>query len=157
MNTLKKLLLLLIIPLTAFSQEGMMMKKEQARRVLRRTAVVILIAHKKVKEGKVYTGDLARAIAHQHFAIKLYREGKFFRAIHQSRRARMLAIMAIKANKGEETAEMKYEQEDEKAMKSGPKDEELDKEVAKELPAEAVAKDEDVIKAEPAVDLKEGE
>jgi|ERR1051326_7593828 hypothetical protein len=157
MNTFKKFLLFLIIPLTAFSQEGMMVKRQQAKRVLRRTAVVILVAHKKVKEGKVYTGDLARAIAHQHFAIKLFREGKYFCAIHQSRRARMLAIMAIKANKGEETAEMKYEKEDEEAMKKGPKDEELDKEVAKELPAEAAAKDEDVIKSEPAVDLKEDE
>lgn len=137
-----------------FAAPGPMVKKEQTRRVLRRTAVVILIAHKKVKEGKVYTGDLARAIAHQHYAIKLFREGKFFRAIHHSRRARMLAIMAIKANKGEETSEMKYEKDDENALKGGPKDEALDKDLAKEMPAEAMAKDEDAVKAEPAVDLK---
>ena len=156
MNTFKKLLLLLMLPsLTAFG--GPMVKKEQAKRVIRRTAVVILIAHKKVKEGKVYTGDLARAIAHQKFAIKLFREGKYFKAIHHSRRARMLAIAAIKANKGAETTEMKYSKEDESALKGGPSDDELDKEVAKEMPAEAAAKDEEIVAAEPVVDLKSDE
>ena len=156
MNTFKKILLLLMLPsLTAFA--GPMVKKEQAKRILRRTAVVILVAHKKVKEGKVYTGDLARAIAHQKFALKLYREGKYFRAIHHSRRAKMLAIMAIKANKGAESTEMKYEKQDENAFKGGPSDDELDKEIAKEMPAEAAAKDEDVIAAEPVVDLKDDE
>ena len=153
MKTFKKLLLLLMLPsLTAFA--GPMVKKEQAKRVIRRTAVVIMVAHKKVKEGKVYTGDLSRAIAHQKFAIKLFREGKYFKAIHHSRRARMLAIAAIKANKGAETSEMKYDKEDESAMKGGPSDEELDKELAKEMPAEAAAKDEEAVAAEPAVDLK---
>ncbi|MBI3500517.1 MAG: hypothetical protein HY063_01885 [Bacteroidetes bacterium] len=160
MQVFKKLLLLFVLLpslLIAVAAEGPLVKKFQAKRILRRTAVVILMAHKKVKEGKVYTGNLARAIAHQHYAIRLYREGKFFRAIHQSRRARMLALMAIQANKGAETAEMKYEKEDENALKGGPGDEELDKEVAKELPAEAAAKDEEVVAAEPAVDLKEDE
>ena len=156
MNTFKNFLLLLMIPsLTAFA--GPMVKKEQAKRILRRTAVVILVAHKKVKEGKVYTGNLARAIAHQKFALKLYREGKYFRAIHHSRRAKFLAMLAIKANKGAETSEMKYSKEDEGAIKGGPSDEELDKEIAKEMPAEASAKDEEMVAGEPAVDLKEDE
>jgi hypothetical protein len=155
MKQFKRFLILLVLPLTAFG--GPMIKKEQAKRIIRRTAVVILAAHKKVKEGKVYTGDLARAIAHQKFAIKLYREGKYFKAIHHSRRARMLAIMAIKANKGAETSEMKYEKGDENAFKGGPSDDELDKEVAKEMPAEAAAKDEEVVAAEPAVDLNDNE
>lgn len=157
MKIFKKLLLLLMLPsLTAFALPGPMVKKEQAKRVIRRTAVVILVAHKKVKEGKVYTGNLARAIAHQKFAIKLYREGKYFRAIHHSRRAKMLAILAIKANNGTETAEMKFSKEDESAMKGGPSDDELDKELAKEMPAESL-KDEEAVAAEPAVDLKDDE
>jgi|ERR1051325_6556571 hypothetical protein len=156
MKLFKKLLLLLMLPsVTAFG--GPMVKKEQAKRIIRRTAVVILAVHKKVKEGKVYTGNLAKAIAHQKFAIKLYREGKYFRAIHHSRRAKFLALMAIKANKGAETSEMKYQKEDENAFKGGPSDDELDKELAKEMPAEAAAKDEEAVTAEPAVDLTDNE
>ena len=155
MKFLKTFLLLLMLP-ALFSFTGPQVKKEQAKRVLRRTAAVILVAHKKVKEGKVYTGNLARSIAHQKFARKLYREGKFFRAIHHSRRARMLAIAAIKANKGAESADMRYSKEDETAMKGGPSDDELDKELLKEMPAES-QKDEDVISADPDVDIKDSE
>ena len=135
---------------------GPQIKKEQAKRIIRRTAVVILIAHKKVKEGHVYTGNLAKAIAHQKFARKLYRDGKYFRAIHQSRRAKFLAIQAIKANKGVESAEMRYSRDDDEATKGGPSDDELDKEMEKEMPGQTM-KDEDVITSEPDVDLKEDE
>ena len=160
MKTFKTLLYLFLVPAfvfagsaESFSQpKNPQVKKEQAKRVLRRTAAVIIIAHKKVKEGHVYTGNLARAIAHQKFARRLYREGKYFRAIHQSRRAKFLAVLAIKANKGAQTSEMNYSKEDESAMKKGPSDEDLDKEVLKEMPNEP-AKDEDVINAEPDVDL----
>jgi hypothetical protein len=162
MKTFKKLLFLLILPsLIALAPAdsfgaGPGVKREHAKRVIRRTAVVIVIAHKKVKEGKVYTGNLARAVAHQRFARKLYREGKFFRAIHHARRARFLAMLAIKANKGTETAEMKYSKEDEDAMKGGPSDAELDKTLDKEMPG-GPTKDEEVVAGEPDVDLKDDE
>ena len=152
MKTLKTLLFLFLIPAFAIAV-GPQVKKEQAKRVIRRTAVTILIAHKKVKEGKIYTGNLAKAIAHQKFARKLYRQGKYFRAIHQSRRAKFLAIQAIKANKGAETEDMRYSKDDEASMKGGPPDSELDAELLKEMPGESM-KDEDVIGTEPDVDLK---
>ena len=157
MKTFKKLLLLLLFPaFTAFAPAEPMIKKEQAKRVIRKTAMIILVAHKKVKEGKVYTGNLARAIAHQRFAIKLYRAGEYFRAIHHSRRARFLAVEAIKANKGAEMAEWKMSKEEEESMANGPKEDELDKNLAKDMPGEP-AKDEEVIGAQPAVDLNDNE
>ena len=158
MKTFKKLLFLLMLPaFTAFiTPRGPMIKKDQARHVIRKTALIIMVAHKKVKEGKVYTGDLARAIAHQKFAIKLFRAGEFYRAIHHSRRARFLAIQAIKANKGAEMAEWKLSKEEESSMENGPKDEELDKNLAKEMPGESM-KDEDVINIAPVVDLDDKE
>jgi hypothetical protein len=104
--------------------------KVHSRRVIRRTAYVILKAQKQVKEGKNYTGDLARAIAHQRYARKLYFQGKFLRAMHQSRRARQFAILAIQANKGTETADMKLDAEDEAIMNDSPvSDADLDKEL----------------------------
>ncbi len=167
MNTFKKLLIVLMFPsVSVFANPslpkepialaGQNVKKEQAKRVIRRTAVVIHVAHKKVKEGKVYTGNLARSIAHQRFAIKLFREGKFFRAIHHSRRARALALLAIKANKGAETGDMKLTKEEEGLMKGGPSDADLDKALAAEMPG-ASEKDEDAVAKEPDADLKENE
>src|ERR1044072_2720135 len=109
--------------------------KVHARRVIRRTAYVILKAQKQVKEGKNYTGDFARAIAHQRYARKLYFQGKFLRAMHQSRRARQFAILAIQANKGTETADMKYDAEDEQVMAdSTVSDADLDKELQQASP-----------------------
>jgi hypothetical protein len=156
MKKFKSFLLLFLLPAFVFAGPGPQVKKEQAKRVLRRTAVVILVAHRKVKEGHIYTGNLAKAIAHQKFARKLYREGKYWRAIHQSRRAKFLAVQAIKANKGAESAEMRYSKEDEEVMKGGPSDDALDAELQKEMPGQSM-KDEDVIGSEPDVDLTDSE
>jgi len=162
MKTVKALfLLILLIPVmmsnvTTSLTESPQVKKHQAKRIIRKTAVVILIAHKKVKEGKVYTGNLARAVSHQKFAIHLYRTGKIFRAIHHSRRARMFALAAIKANKGSETADINYSKEEDALFKDGPHDEELDKDLAVARPSENT-KDEEIIGAEPAVDLSDKE
>ena len=157
MKTIKKILVLFLLPaLTAFAGPGPMIKKQQAKGVIRKTAVVIMHAYRRVKTEHVYTGNLARAIAHQKFAIRLYREGKYFKAIHHSRMARRLAILALKANKGEEMADWKYSKEEEANMKSGPTEEELSSELSKEMPGAAV-KDEDVISDIPDVDLKNDE
>lgn len=121
--------------------------KVHARRVIRRTAYVILAAQKKVKENKNYTGDLARAIAHQRYARKLYFQGKFLRAMHQSRRARYFAILAIQANKGTETADMKNNPEDETVMNDSPvSDADLDKELETASPGYS-QKDQDFVDA----------
>jgi hypothetical protein len=118
-----------------------------AKRVIRRTAVVILHAQKKVKEGKVYTGYLAKAVAHQRYARKLYMKGNFLRAMHQSRRARHFAILAIQANKGTETADLKLDKEDEQVMNDNPvSDAELDKELDEQMPGYST-KDEDFVDA----------
>ncbi len=156
MKTLTKSLLFLFA-LVAFANfaEAQPLLKMKTHRVIRRTAVVIMVAHKKVKEGKVYTGNLARAIAHQKYARKLFRRGNYLGAIHHSRRARLLAIMAIQANKGAATMEeAKFNAEEEEVMKNAPSDSELEAEILKDDPKVAL-KDEDVISTEPDVDQKE--
>jgi len=159
MKTVKLSLLILLTTFFAFESMGLTGQpalKMKAHRVIKRTAIVILAAHKKVKEGKVYTGDLARSIAHQKFARKLFRKGMYVRAIHHSRRARLLSVLAIKANKGSEIAEAQSTAEEEELMKNSPTDDELEKELLKEMP-EAKLKDEDVITTQPDIDLKERE
>ena len=132
-------------------------QKIAAHRVLVKTAFVIHHAYKKVKENKVYTGNLARAMRHQKYARILYRQGKYVRAMHQSRRARYFALLAIKANKGEETDDMKFSKEDEASMsKNAPSDADLDKEMEQAMKNEPT-KDEDVMGAEPDVDISDGE
>ncbi|HEY6163229.1 MAG TPA: hypothetical protein VI112_18520 [Bacteroidia bacterium] len=164
MKYLNKTLLVLLaalfmVPFAAAAQpvRKVMGEKMASRRVLIKTGFVIHHAYKLVKENKVYTGNLARAIAHQKYARQLYREGKYFRAMHQSRRARYFALLAIKANKGNESDDMKYSPEDEKMMtKNAPRDADLDKEMQTAMP-NAPTKDEAVIDTEPDVDLKDNE
>jgi hypothetical protein len=121
--------------------------KMRAKRVIRRTAIVIRHAQNVVRENKNYTGDLARSIAHQRYARKLYFEGKYLRAMHQSRRARQLAVMAIKANKGTEPTGSANEQEDEDIMNSDKvTDADLDTELEQNSPGYS-QKDEDFVNA----------
>lgn len=122
-------------------------EKVHARRVIRRTAIVIRHAQTCVRENKNYTGDLARSIAHQRYARKLYFDGKYLRAMHQSRRARQLAVLSIKANKGTEPANAANEKEDDDIMNSETvSDAELDTELNNNMPGYST-KDEDFVNA----------
>lgn len=159
MRALKKMMLLIIAPLIFISisvqaQPGRKIMKLKAHRVIKRTAIVVLVAHKKVKEGKVYTGSLGKAIAHQKFARSLFRRGMYARAIHHSRRARLLAGMAIKSNKGEQLKEEITTDEENELMKNAPSDDELEKELLKEMPNQSL-KDEDAIATSPDIDLSD--
>lgn len=118
----------------------------KSKRVIRRTAVVVLAAQAAVKDGKVYTGNLARAVAHQRFARSLWRRGMYLRAIHQSRRARVLALMAINANKGTVKADYNFDKEEQGYAKDSPADSQLDSDLDKEMPGYST-KDEDFINA----------
>jgi len=127
--------------LDAAPPRGREARKDQARAAIKKTVVVIHAAHKKVKENKVYTGNLARSVAHQRFARKLYLQGHYLRAINHTRRARMLAFLALKANKGEVPKDAEMAQDEVKSM---PADSSLDAELLKEMPKETM-KDEAVI------------
>ena len=167
MNTMKNTLILLIsmvLSLPAIAQKkkvivvtpGPKVEKHHARKVIHRTAVVVFHAHKQVKKGKNYTGDLAKSIAHQRYAKKLYVQGKYLRAIHQSRLARLFAIKAIKANNGNEIEECKFSKEEGDLFKDGPTEAELVKELSQENPG-AKYKDEDNLISEPDIDLNADE
>ena len=170
MKILKKALLLLVVlalTIPAVSQKKKVIvvnpdgkpkvEKFQARKVLHRTAVVVFHAHKLVKQNKNYTGDLAKSIAHQRYAKKLYAQGKYYRAVHQSRVARIYALKAIKANKGTEIEECKLTPEEGELMKNGPTDDELIAEMTKESPPGTKMKDEDNLISEPDIDLNADE
>lgn len=101
----------------------------KSKRVLRRTAVVLFAARTDLKQGKVYTGDFARAVRHQRYAVFLWRRGFYVRSIHHSRRARMLAINVIQANKGTVQPSFKMDGEENSLSKGTPADADLDKDL----------------------------
>lgn len=124
--------LLLSALLVLFNSAGLAQpqKRAAAHRAVRKTAAVIHHAHKQVKQNKVYTGNLARAVRHQRHARFLYRQGKYRRAIHHTRRARQLAFLAISANKG-------TVQKDWQPAKDESQGKVDDKELEKELPKDS--------------------
>jgi hypothetical protein len=117
--------------------------KDKALNVLLRTNRVLGHAHMSVKRGKVYTGDLAKAVRHQRYAKKLYNNGNYLKAIHHSRRARLLAIEAIKANKVKPTGDCSITPEENELMGTVPSDKDLEEELAKDGIPEL--KDEDLV------------
>ncbi|MCU0843565.1 MAG: hypothetical protein MUC76_01405 [Spirochaetes bacterium] len=129
------------VVLNAAPPRGREAMKDHARGAIKKTAAVIHIAHKKLKENRVYTGDLARSVAHQRFARKLYAQGHYLKAIHHARRARVLAFLAIKANRGEVPKNAELAQND---LKSMPEDSSLDAELQKEMPGQTM-RDEDLL------------
>ncbi len=81
----------------------------QAQKVLKRTQFVILKAKIAVNKGQNYTGDLAKAVAHQKQAKKFYLMKNPNRAILHSRQARMYAFKTLQANKAGTDVDQSYQ------------------------------------------------
>lgn len=81
----------------------------QAQKVLKRTHFVILKAHQAVKKNKNYTGDLARAVAHQKQAKKLFAMKNPRKAILHSKHARMYAFKVLQVNKANADVDQSYQ------------------------------------------------
>ncbi len=116
--------------------------REKALNVLLRTNRLMGHAHMAVKRGKVYTGDLGKGVRHQRYAKKLFMKGMYLRSIQHSRRARLLALAAIKANKVKPTSDATITPE-ETEMMGNVTDKELEDELATEMQGEI--KDQDLI------------
>lgn len=154
MRSMRIILTMLLMSGFAFSVCGHQpITRIKARVVIKRTAAVIIAAHHAVKQGKVYTGKYARAVAHQRYAKLLFARGNFLRAIHHSRYARLLAVQAIKENKGVPPREAAFTAEEEGMFKNLPPDSELDAEIKKENP-KASFKDEESLGSQPDVDVE---
>jgi hypothetical protein len=117
--------------------------RDKALYVLLKTNRLIGHAHMSVKMGKVYTGNLGKAVRHERYAKKLFIEGNYLRSIQHSRRARLFALEAIKANKVKPTGDATITPEEADLMGTVT-DKELEDELEKEMPGEL--KDEDLIK-----------
>lgn len=136
------LLLITLISLSAFATQPPAVERQKALNVLLRTNRVIGVAHMSVKRGKVYTGNLAKAVRHERYAKKLFNQGNYHRAIVHSRKARLFAVEAIKANKVKPTSDCTITPEEGQLAGTAPSDQELEDEMAKEEPE---VKEEDLV------------
>jgi hypothetical protein len=145
--------MLLLIAFTGPVFAGYLENRIAAKNMIRRTAFVIRVARRDVNEHRVYTGDLARAIAHQKLAKKLFADGEYMRAMHQTKWARHLAKKAIYANKGVVPGEANLTTEELSLTANSPSGEELDRDLHTAMPTEPT-QDEAVLKFKSDEDIK---
>ena len=145
--------LILIIAFALISQTNNLFAqggKLEAKAFLNRTNGIIMKAKGAVEVGKVYTGDIVKAVHHQKYARQMFKEGKYMKAIHHSYRARLLAFEAIKANKAAVSDDMQLSKEEKPLIEKVPDNKVLDSEV--KIPQNI--KDESLLK-EKEEDVKE--
>ncbi len=115
----------------------------RARRVLKRTAIVLHKAHHIVKEGQKGKRLFARAVAHQRHAVRLFRRGRYLRAIDHSFYARRLAVRAIRMNQQAPPPEGTILPEERPPKYQPPPEATLEKEIS------AIPNEKEVIEAPP--------
>lgn len=101
----------------------------QAHKFLKRTNFVIIKAHKAVKTNHVYTGDLAKAVAHQKVARKYLLAHKPYMAVMHSAKARKHAFRALAANKGNVDKSFQVNAEEKGLLGNDVSDADLEKEL----------------------------
>jgi len=108
-----------------YAQKGML----ETKAFLNRTNGIIMKAKGAVEVGKIYTGDVLKAVHHQKYARQLFKEGKYKQAIHHSYRARLLAFEAIKANKAVVSQDMQLTAQEKIYVQKVPANKVLDSEI----------------------------
>jgi hypothetical protein len=77
--------------------------KAPTAKFLIKTSKAIQAAYTQLQSSKIFTGDLARAVAHQRHALELFKAGLFQRAAYHSKMARQFAVRSLQANKASAT------------------------------------------------------
>ena len=80
--------------------------KLHSHNAVTQTALIIKDAQATVKRGKVYSGNLAKAVNQQNLAVTFYNKSEYIKAIHHTRYARKLAVGTIRANRGKVATSM---------------------------------------------------
>jgi hypothetical protein len=131
-----------------------LVKKRTSRRILIRTRLVIIHAQKTAREGKKYIG-LGSCLRHQRIARRLHLRRRYLLSALHSLRARKLAVLIIRNNKGRLIKETKLTREEEVLLKNSPGDEALDKELDEKYKNEAPPIDDKAAAEEKVEEIKE--
>lgn len=102
--------------------------REDASRIIHRTAEVLIEARRAVERRHRFIG-LARAMANQRFARRLFFEGSYQEAIYHSLRARQIAVQIIRANHGRIRPEFFRDSSERHYARNIPRNEDLDQRV----------------------------
>jgi hypothetical protein len=133
-----------------------LVKRRTSRRILIRTRLVIIHAQKTAKEGKEYKG-LGNCLRHQRIARRLHFRGRYLLSALHSLRARKLAVLIIKNNKGTLIKETNLTREEERLLKNSPGDEALDKELDEKYKNDVPPIDDKAATEEKVEEIKEEE
>lgn len=110
--------------------------KDPTAKFLIKTSKAIQSAYTQLQTGKTFSGDFSKAVAHQRYALELFKSGLFQRAAFHSKMARQFALKSMQANKGTNLAAFELSQ-DEKSLLNNPsallKDAELVNELTKKM------------------------
>lgn len=120
-----------------FSANAQPVRRHQVKAYLNRTVLILHEAKDQLNIGKNYTGEYAKAIAHQKMARNLFQSGEFQKAVFHSHRARQLAFNVIRNNKGQVKKEFDPTKEEEGLQSNPPKEDELDRSLIKTEPGMA--------------------
>ena len=83
---------------TAFAQLNPKLNNIQTRKFLKESNIVIFKAKEVVQKHKIYSGDFTKAVIHQRYAIDMFNQKKYVKAIYHSLSARHYANASINAN-----------------------------------------------------------
>ncbi len=97
------------------------------QQMIRTTGFAVHSAHKAVLSKGIYTGNLAKCIEHQRYAVSQYKAGNISVAVFHSARARNLAFQVIEANSSKINSTLQFTAEEKALMNAMPSDSELDK------------------------------
>lgn len=131
-----------------------LVKRRTSLRTLIRTRLVIIHAQKISREGKEYAG-LGNCLRHQRIARRLHYRTRYLLSALHSLRARKLAVLIIKNNKGTLIKETNLTKEEERLLKNSPGDEALDKELEEKYKNVAPPLDDEAAADEKVGEVKE--
>lgn len=115
MKNLLKLVGLVSVLFFTVAQTPIQPDATRVRNVLLKTNRLLGLTHMAVKNGKVYTGKLGKAVQFERYAKKLYIAKEYKKAAQYSIRSREFAIEALTANKAKPTSDGTFT-EDEKVI-----------------------------------------
>ncbi|MFN8416472.1 MAG: hypothetical protein U0U66_09080 [Cytophagaceae bacterium] len=143
MKNLLKLVGLVSVLFFTVAQTPIQPDATRVRNVLLKTNRLIGLTHMAVKNGKVYTGKLGKAVQFERFAKKLYLAKEYKKAAQYSIRAREFAIEALTANKAKPTSDGTITEDEKLITNPLPEISTMEEELTKE--SIALPTDEDLV------------
>lgn len=84
--------------ISSSAQDRIGITKLQAKNFIEKTNGIIYDAQAKIKTHKIYSGDFTKAVVHQRYALNMFKQKKYTKALYHSHSARYYANQSINAN-----------------------------------------------------------